>query len=476
LAGPAGRGLPPVPARALTAVAAASTAARLPPVDAAALLRLAAPIVLAQLAVLGLSLADTIMAGRLSARDLAAVGVGSAIYVTVYIVGLGVLTALTPIAGHHYGAGRTHEIGTDLGQTLWLAALLSALGVPVLLAGGSLLRAAGVPPEVAAIAERYLWGEALGLPAWLASRAYVALNSAVSRPRVTLVVQLAALAVKVPLNWLFIHGAGPLPALGGAGCGLATGVLGWIVVGLCWAVWRFDPYFRRFHARRRHGPLWARQRELLRLGLPSGGSLFSEVTSFSMISILLAPLGADVMAGHQIVLNLVSVLFMVPLGLGIATSVLVAQSLGAGEPARARAAAWRGWRITVAVAALAAASLFLARRPLIGLFTNDAEVIGVALGLLGLAALFHVFDAMQGVAGFILRGYKVALAPMLVYGAALWGIGLAGGYLLAYAAPAPWPFKGAAGFWAASGIGLVVAGASLSALAARVARRHLMQK
>jgi MATE family multidrug resistance protein len=445
----------------------------LPPADAGALLRLAAPIFLAQLAVLGLSVADTMMAGRLSARDLAAVGVGSAIYATVYIVGLGVLAALTPIAGHHYGAGRTHEIGTDLGQTLWLAALLSLLGVPVLLAGGSLLRAAGVAPEVAAIAERYLWGEALGLPAWYASRAYVALNSAVSRPQVTLAVQLVALGAKVPLNWLFIHGAGPLPALGGAGCGLATGVLGWIVVGLCWAVWRFDPYFRRFYARRRHGPLWARQRELLRLGLPSGGSLFIEVTSFAMISILLAPLGSRVIAGHQIVLNLVSVLFMLPLGLGIATSVLVAQSLGAGQPARARAVAWRGWRITVAIAALAAVSLYLVRQPLIGLFTTDTEVIQVALSLLGLAALFHVFDAMQGVAGFILRGYKVALAPMLVYGLALWGIGLAGGYWLAYAAPSDWPLRGATGFWAASGAGLVVAGVGLTALAAYVARRHL---
>jgi len=452
---------------------AISTAQRQPRVDARALLRLAGPILVAQLAVMGLGLADTIMAGHLSATDLAAVGVGSAIYAIVYIVGLGVLTALTPIVGHHFGAGRTHEIGTDLGQTLWLSLGLSALGVPILLAGGTLLRAAGVEPPVAAIAERYLWGEAIGLPAWLASRAFVALNSAVSRPQVTLAVQLAALAAKVPLNWLFIHGAGPLPALGGAGCGLATGVLGWIVVALCWAVWRLDPYFRPFHARRRHGPLPQRLRELLRLGLPIGGGLFIEVTSFGLMSILMAPLGAATIAGHQIVLNLVSVLYMVPLGLGMATSVLVAQALGADSPTLAREAAWRGWRVTVVIAAVAAAALYLARAPLISVFTNDAQVVQVALSLIGLAALFHVFDAMQGIAGFMLRGYKVALAPMLVYGVALWGVGLAGGYALAYHAPTGWPWPGASGFWAASGAGLVVAGLTLTWLAARVAREHL---
>lgn len=453
----------------------AAGATRLPPVNARALLRLAGPIFLAQLAVMGLGLADTIMAGRLSAVDLAAVGVGSAIYVTVYIVGMGVLTALTPIAGHHYGAGRTHEIGTDLGQALWLSVGLSAIGVPILLAGGTLLRAAGVEPEVAAIAERYLWGEAIGLPAWLASRAFVAVNSAVSRPQVTLAMQLIALAIKVPLNWMFIHGAGPVPALGGAGCGLATGVLGWIALAVCWAVWRLDPYFRPFHARRRHGPLAHRLRELLRLGLPIGGGLFIEVTSFAMISILLAPLGAATIGGHQIVLNLVSVLYMVPLGLGMATSVLVAQSLGAGAPARAREAAWRGYRVTIAIAAVAALALYLGRQPLVAIFTADAAVAQVALHLLALAALFHLFDAMQGIAGFMLRGYKVALAPMVVYGVALWGVGLAGGYLLAYHAPAGWPWSGAAGFWAASGAGLVLAAACLTWLADRVSRAALRQ-
>ena len=432
-----------------------------------ALLALAWPILVGQVAVIGLGVIDTVMAGRLSANDLAGVALGSSIYATVFVGFMATLQALTPIAGHHYGARRFHEIGIDVRQTLWLALFLTLFALPPLLANRTWLRLIGAAPEVAAVSSHYLWAVAAGLPAAFASRAFIALNAAVSRPAVTMLINLGALAAKVPLNLAFIHGAGPLPAMGGAGCGMATALIMWMMLLAHGLLWRLDPFFRRFHAPAAapSGPLWSRQKELLRLGLPSGGALLIEISSFTFIALLLARFGATTVAGHQIVANIIALLFMLPLSYGIASSVLVAQALGAGCPAQARRIGLRGFRIAVASALAMAGFVYLLREPLVAQFTRDPQVAAVALGLVGLAMLFHFFDAVQGVATFILRGYKVALAPMLIHGVSLWAVGLAGGLWLAWYPPSAWPFGPAPSFWLAAAVGLALASGALAWLA-----------
>lgn len=442
-----------------------------------ALLTLAWPILVAQVAVIGLGVIDTVMAGRLSATDLAGVALGSSIYATVFVGLMATLQALTPIAGHHYGAGRFDEIGVDVEQTLWLALLLTLIALPLLLINRPWLHLIGAEAPVAAISSLYLWAVAAGLPAALAARAYIALNAAVSRPSVTMLINLAALAAKVPLNRLFIDGAGPLPAMGGAGCGVATALIMWLMLLANWTLWRFDPFYLPFRpppGRPRH-PVWHRQRELLLLGLPSGGTTLIEVSSFTLITLLLARFGATTVAGHQIVANVIALLFMLPLSYGIAASVLVAQSLGAGAPEVARRAALRGYRISLGTALLVSILVYLLREPLIAQFTRDSAVAAVAQGLLGLGLLFHVFDAVQGIAAFILRGYKVAFVPMLIHSISLWAIGLAAGWWLAYRPPPTWPLGPAASFWLAAAVGLAIAAVALSWLADFVARSRVAE-
>ena len=446
-----------------------------PAADTRALMRLAAPILVSQLAVLGLAAIDTVMAGRLSATDLAAVAIGMSVYASVFIGMNGVLQGLTPIAGHHFGAGRWREIGLDLAQGHWLALALAALGMPLLLWSEPWLRLAAAEPAVAAIARHYLLFIAIALPGALLSRSYIAVNAAVSRPSVQMAINLAMLLAKAPLNHLFMHGAGPVPALGGAGCALASALLLWGNAAANALVWRLDPFYARFRLRgaRLVGPDPVRLKSLLRLGLPSGGMLLIEVTSFTLIAILIARLGAVTVAGHQIIVNLVSLLFMLPLSLGIATSVLVAQSLGAGAPRQARQVALRGWRLAAAGGLMAAALLWLLRAPLVEIYTADPAVAAFALSLMVLAAVFHGFDAMQGAAGMILRGYKVALAPMLIHSASLWGIGLAGGYLLAYQTRFGAAYGGATAFWVAAVTGLAFTAIALTLLADRVSRQAI---
>ena len=438
-----------------------------------ALLELAGPILVSQLAVLGLAVIDTIMAGRLSSTDLAAVAIGMSVYASVFIGMNGVLQALTPIAGHHFGAARWRDIGLDLAQGHWLALAMTAIGMPMLLYPDPWLRLAGADPAVAAVARDYLVIIAFALPGSLITRSYIAVNSAVSRPSVAMAINLAMLAAKAPLNYLFIHGAGPLPPLGGAGCALASVVLLWASAGANALIWALDPFYARFRldGRRAVGPQWARMKSLLRLGLPSGAMLLIEVTSFTFIAILVARLGAATTGGHQIIANLVSLLFMLPLSLGIATSVLVAQSLGAGAPHLARRVALRGWRLAVGAGLLAAALAWLARAPLVAVYTTDAAVARMALSLFALAVVFHAFDAVQCAAGMILRGYKVAFVPMLIHSAALWGVGLIGGYWLAYRTGFGTAYGGATAFWLAAVAGLVITAVALTALADLVSRR-----
>ncbi len=192
-------------------------APRAPDTSSRALLKLAWPLFIANLAVVGNGTIDAVMAGRLSATDLAAVAVGSSVYITVYIGFMGVLQALSPIAGHHYGAQRWRAIGDDVQQALWLSLLLTAAGLPWVLATDLWIGFAQVDGEVGRVATLYLQAIAFGLPAALATRVFVALNAAVSRPKVTMLINVTALALKVPLNLVFMHGIGPVPALGGAG-------------------------------------------------------------------------------------------------------------------------------------------------------------------------------------------------------------------------------------------------------------------
>jgi multidrug resistance protein, MATE family len=453
-----------------------STRPEPPDTSTRSLLSLAWPLLIANLALVGNGTIDTVMAGRLSPTDLGAVAVGSSIYITVYIGLMGVLQALSPMAGHHFGARHWRAIGDDVQQALWLSIALTLTGLPVLLATDAWLTFARVEPAVGIVAANYLHAIAIGLPAALAARVFVALNAAVVRPKVTMTINLAALALKVPLNTVFMYGAGPIPALGGAGAGVATALLAWLMLVLLYAVWRWDAYYARFHSVAVHPPRWPAQRELLKLGIPIGLATMFEVTSFTFMAVLIARLGTIAVAGHQIVANLAAILFMVPLALGIATSVLVAQSLGAGDARVARRAALRGIRLTLAIAAAAATVIWLARGPIVGWYTTDGAVAALALSLIGLAAIFHLFDAAQGVAGFILRGYKNTFWPMVIYGVALWGIGLGGGYWIALHVTPFGPPRGVDGFWEAATVALVITAGGLGWLTAQVSAQRIREQ
>ena len=441
----------------------------------------------AQLAVMANGVIDTVMAGRLSAADLAAVGLGASIYVSVYIGANGVLLALSPIVAQHHGAGRPEQIGAEVRQGFLLAVVLSAAGCALLVWHGPFLALGAPPPEVAARTSLYLYGVAAGLPAALAFRVFHGLNTAISRPKAVMAVNLAGLLLKVPLNALFMFGfdagasglpsALSLPAMGGAGCAAATAVISWVSAAVALAMLR-GPRYRAFALAGSWRPEPRRLVALLRLGLPTGASYMIEVTAFAFISVFVARLGATVAASQQIAANLVGVAYMFPLAVAHATGVLAAQAIGAGDARRARGIALHGSGLALMAGTAIGGLLFSFRHAVAGAYADDPQVIAAAVGLLVLVAAYVPFDAVQVAMAFALRAWRVATLPMAVYAVSLWGIGLGGGWWLAYGPQgvgARLGLEGAQPFWAAAAASVMVAACGLAWLLARVLRREADQ-
>ncbi len=444
--------------------------------DTRRILHLAWPVLVGQVAVLAFGTIDTVLLARQGSQDLAALAVGSAAYITVFVGLMGVLLAIGPIVGHLQGAQRFEEAGQQFHQGIWLALGLSALGGAVLSFPQPFLALAQVEGRVAEGIRGYLHALAFALPASLLFTVYRGFNTAISRPKAVMNLQLAALALKGPLSVALAWGvpAWNIPALGVVGCAVATAIVMWLQCGAAaWILWR-DPHYQRYALRGRglDRPDAVMLRAQLRLGVPMGAGILIEVTGFTFMAIFIARLGPLPVAGHQIAANLVALLFMVPLALSNATGTLVAQRLGAQAPLEARHLAWHGVMLAAGLALLMGGALFLGRGAVAALYTHDTAVAAAALGLMAWVVWFHLADALQTMAALVLRAYRVATLPVVIYAVALWGVGLGGGYLLAFrevSDGSPWPWAvGAAGFWVASTIALWVAALALLSLMAWV--------
>jgi MATE family multidrug resistance protein len=438
----------------------------------------AGAILLGQLATIGFGVADTIMAGRYASTDLAALSIGMAIYVSLHVGLAGIVQALIPLVGQYHGARQPENVGTAFRQGVWLALIVSLPGAFVLSHPGPLLALARSTPDMEAQVRDYLGLLAWGLPLSLLFRCYSGLNQGISKPLLVTALQLVALVLKVPLNAWFIFGGAGLPPFGVVGCGLATVLIHAALLSFAAVMLKVHPIYRPFRLWTGwQWPQWAMQRELLRLGLPTGASYFFEVTAFTLMAVFISHFGTTPLAGHQIVANLASVMYMLPLSIAIATGARVAQLRGAGQAHEARRAGWQGIALAVGLAVLVGLGLYALRQPVLGIYTQDDAVHGAAASLFIYIALYQVFDAMQVAAAFALRSYRVALVPAVIYGIGLWGFGLGGGYALAFdlGGRVPAPLHGASGFWFGNAAALALVAVLLTSLYATVSRRGVQR-
>ncbi|MDC7707470.1 MATE family efflux transporter [Vogesella indigofera] len=435
---------------------------------------LALPMMVAQIAQVATGFVDTVMAGRVSTDDLAAVSLGASIFITVYVTLMGIVSALNPILSHQFGAGETRGIGETARQGLWFGLLLGCLGALLMLAIQPLLRQwLNLPEAVEDKVMLYIDGTAFGMPAAMVHRALHAFASSLNRPRPIMVVSLIALLLNIPLNYILIHGLFGLPQLGGAGCGWATGMVIWFN-----AITLFV-YLARNRALAGYGltqqfswPQWSRFPAMLKLGLPIGLSFFVEVSLFSFIALLIAQLGTLVVASHQAVLNFSSLIYMIPQSIATALTIRVGQSIGSGDYLQARLISGLGIALSIAAAVLTMLLVLLFRHQIIAMYSPDPAVVALGSTLMLFAAFYQLTDAMQTVASGALRGYKITTLPMAIHIVSFWGLGLGLGMVLGLT---DWllPRLGVHGFWAALVVSLSVAGLTLVGYLSHISRQRL---
>ncbi len=437
------------------------------------LLHHAWPILIAQVLSMCMMVADTVIAGRHGTADLAAVAVGNGIYISVAMLLIGILQAVAPTVAHLYGADRREEIGPALQQGFWLALMLALPGALLLAFPHFLLDLARVPPGLQEKTAAYLAATAVGLPAVLFYRTFYAFNNGIGRPRVLMAISFLITTAHIPLAWALTGGHLGFAPLGGTGCGVSTATVNWLGFG-CAALYlaRSRTYrpWRLFSAW--SPPRWQAIGALLRLGLPMGFSTFIEITSFTLIALFVARLGAEAVAGHRVVANLAALIYMLPLSMSIAALVLVGQAAGAHDWARARATVRVAMIVTSVLATFIGLLLWLGRDAVTGFSSDDPAVRTVALGLLLYICVYQLFDAVQTVAAHALRGYKITLVPMLLHTVCFWGVGLGGGYWLSFHAPWRAAAPSVAGFWEANVLASVAASLSFGMLLRRVIRRQ----
>ncbi|WP_417565237.1 MATE family efflux transporter [Marinobacter sp.] len=418
---------------------------------------LGGPILIAQVAQMANGVIDTVMAGHASAEDLAAVGIGSSLWMPLFLFFMGLLGALQPIISGYNGARAVEKIMPATWQGLYLAAVGAVIMILLLTQVHPVLAMLNLEANTARITQGYLDAFAWGIPALLLITALRGLTDGLGHTRVIMAFSVLSTLINLPMNYIFIYGKLGLPAMGGIGCGWATSISNGVAAIALLVYLNRSRVYRHFHLISDWvKPDLAGIRYILGIGVPIGFTIFVEVSMFSVIALFLVPLGPVVVAGHQIALNVVSLLFMLPLSIGMALTLRVSFLMGARAPDTARLIARSSLILAAATALVFAVLLFAFSREISALYTSDTEVQAVTVRLLVFAALFQIADVIQVTCISALRGYKDTRIPMFIMLFSFWGVGLPLGYLLTFT---DWlvPAMGAAGFWVGLTGGLISA-------------------
>ncbi|MEX2603805.1 MAG: MATE family efflux transporter [Gracilimonas sp.] len=391
------------------------------------------PIIATQLLRMGLNFTDTVMAGNLSALDLAAVAIGNAIYLPVGIFCMATLIAINPIVSQFLGARKFHEIGKSARQMFWMVLMLGIPAVFLIRNLDIVMHLVGVTPEIIPIADGYLKAISWGFLPLLAYAGVRYFSEGLSVTKPAMYIAAISLVLNVGANYVLMYGKLGFPQLGAIGTGYATSIINIFgaIVFISFTA-SFKP-FKRFNIfERTTGPEWKYIGEIIKVGVPNGVSSSMEILLFATVSLLMGTLSVKAAAAHQIAINVAATMFMIPFGLSMALSQRVGFSIGQGSISKARFRGFIGIAMCGGVMTLTALLLFLFPKFIIGIYTSDIEVTAVAVSLIFMAAVFQISDGLQVGAFGALRGLKDTRVPMIVNFISYWIIGFPTGYLLGF--------------------------------------------
>lgn len=427
-----------------------------------ALLTLLGPILISQLSQAGFGFVDAVMAGQVSPLDLAAVALGASIWLPLMLFVSGVLMATTPLVATAVGRHEPHDIIKTVHQALWIALVISLLGMAALYSVNPIFNWLNTPEHLRDITQRYLFAISWGLPAVCFFTVLRGYCEGLGKPLPIMIISLFGLLLNIPINYIFIHGLFGLPAMGGVGCGWASALVMWVmVIALLLYVLKAPSLQNTRLLHQKERPNRQKISAFLHLGLPIGTAIFFEVSIFAMIAILISPLGELQVAGHQIALSVTSLLFMFPLSLAFCMTIRTGQAYGRKDLAAIQLTRKVGLITTALFACLSAAFIVMARHWLASLYTNDSTVANLAASLLLFAAAYQIVDAIQVGAAGSLRGLHDTKGPMIITLIAYWIITLPLGYSLGMTFIAGERY-GPYGFWAGLVAGLTIAAVLLN--------------
>ncbi len=429
--------------------------------------RLAGPLIVSQVSQVGMGFTDTVMAGRLGASDLAAIAIGSSLWIPIYLGCIGVMMAVAPTVAHHKGANQSAKIASVYRQSLWIALGLAMLSVPLTRSIGIIMPWLDIDATIIPITQGYLQAIAWGMPAFCVYLALRFVSEGIGHTRPIMYIQLVALLANAVGNYILMFGKLGAPAMGAVGAGWSSAIVLCLDAVLMFLYARFQP---RYHALNLFGTL-ARPHmeeigELLRLGTPIALTITMEVGLFTAVSLLMGSLGITAVAAHQIALNYTALTFMVPLGISMAITIRVGHAMGARDATAARLSGIVGMGMAVASMLLSAIVILLIPEKIVLLYTTETTVAKLAVSLLHVAALFQVSDGLQVSAVGALRGLKDTRVPMLITFFAYWIVGLPLAYLLGINHA-----LGPQGLWIGLIFGLTVAALLLSLRFHMITRR-----
>lgn len=420
-----------------------------------ATVRLSLPLILAQLAAIGSNVIDAVLAGHVGAHVLGAVAVGASIWSLAIVSGIGMMMAVPPSVSQLDGAGRRHEAGDVFHQALWLALAMGVLLWFLVRHAEPLIKLIGVSPGLYADVGEFLRAISWGAPALTCYFALRGLSEGLSLTRPSMYFSFGGLALLLPLGYIFMFGKLGLPPQGARGCGIATATVLWIEM-LSFGV--YIGLHRNYHGlglfKHFEWPDFKRIGKLVHIGLPMAITLLAEGGLFVAAALLIGTMGEDMVASHQVALNVAALFFMVPLGLAMAITVRVGNAVGRGDPTGIRYAGFCGIGLTLVTQTVSAGLMLGFPHLIASLYTHDKTVIALAAQLLVLAGLFQFSDGIQVASNGALRGLKDTRVPMAITLFAYWGVGMPVGWWLAFHHG-----LGARGIW----MGLI-AGLSMAAL------------
>ncbi len=426
-------------------------------IEAKAMAPLIWPMLIAQLAQMGTGVVDTIMAGRYSAQDLAAVAIGYNIWLPLFLLTLGVLLATTNIVAYEFGAGRRKNIRDCLPQSIWVALALGAVLGPTCYFIEPVLNFLNLDSSTQKKTTDYLKAVAFGIPASAIFQALRCHTQGIGIIKPFAWASVIGFAANVPLNYAFIYGKWGGPEMGAAGCGWATAISMWLgPVLISFYITKssaLSPYIPEIKIVK---PNYSTIKNILSLGIPIGLTFFLEVLVFSIIGLMIATLGNIPMAAHQIAFNIWDVLYIPLLSVGMAMMTRIGHGLGEGNKSAVNLSIKCGFIIIAIISGISMLILLIIPKPIISIYTKDAEITFVALTLIRLSVFFIIIDAVQVTCSFCLRAFKETRYPFIVMCLSYWCITLPIGFWFGLL-QSNTPLEGATNFWKAMIVGITFA-------------------